>query len=347
MENENQPWNRYPRQMMFDSIREEGQSKLAQGSVVIMGCGALGCNIASLLVRAGVGKVRIVDRDFVEYSNLHRQMLFTESDVKDCLPKAIAAKKRLQEINSLVEIEAIVADINFSNIERFCSGMDVILDGLDNLGTRYLVNDASQKLRIPYVYGGAVASTGMTMSIIPGVTHCFRCVFPEPPPQGAVPTCETVGVIGPITAVIGSLQAAEALKLLVGSDRVNKDLISFDVWDISFTRTSIERNRDCPSCNGKYEFLEQKSGLVTTSLGSHTRCIQVVDTASPGIVFQNLAARLAGQPNLSYNEYTLQFDTDGLSVTVFTDGRAIINGTLDESVAVKLYLKYIATNRGQ
>ena len=347
MENENQPRNRYSRQTMFEAIGEEGQLKLAKGSAVIMGCGALGCNIANLLVRAGVGKVRIIDRDFVEYSNLHRQTLFTEKDVRDRLPKAIAAARRLQQINSLVETEGIVADVNVCNIEKFCSGMDVILDGLDNLGTRYLVNDVSQHLRIPYIYGGAIASTGMTMSMIPGITPCFRCVFPEPPPQGTLPTCEAEGVIGPITTVISSLEAAEALKVLVGSDSVNKDLISFDVWDISFTRTAIERNRDCPSCNGKYEFLEKKSRLIKSSLCGQSRGIQVVDTVSPGIVLNQLAEHLAGKQNLSYNDYMLQFDADGFTFIVFADGRAIINGTLDESVAEELYLKYIPVNKGQ
>jgi adenylyltransferase/sulfurtransferase len=344
MESENQPRNRYSRQTMFNCIGEQGQLKLAKSSAVIMGCGALGCNAANLLVRAGVGRVRIIDRDFVEYPNLHRQTLFTENDVKDRLPKAVAAKRRLQEINSLVEVEGIVADVNFSNIERFCAGMDVILDGLDNLETRYLVNDVSQKLRIPYIYGGAIASIGMTMSIIPGFTPCFRCVFPDLPPHGAVPTCETEGVLGPITTVISSLEATEALKVLGGSDLVNKDLITFDVWDISFERTPIERNKDCPSCNGRYEFLEKKSRFIKSSLCGQSRGIQVIDTESQEVVLKHLAARLAGMPNLSYNEYMLQFDVDPYTVTVFADGRAIISNTLDEPAAEKLYLKYVAAN---
>jgi molybdopterin-synthase adenylyltransferase len=346
MENKNQPRNRYSRQEMFAGIGEKGQKRLGKSGAVIMGCGALGCNIANLLVRAGVGKVRIIDRDFVEYPNLHRQTLFTENDVKGRLPKAIAAQRHLQEINSLIEVEAIVADVNFSNVEKYCSGMDVILDGLDNLETRYLVNDVSQKLGIPYIYGGAIASMGMTMSIVPGVSPCFRCVFPELPPRGTVPTCETEGVLGPITTVIGSLQAAEALKVLVGSELVNKDLITFDVWDDSFERVSIEKRQECPSCNGKYEFLEKKSRWIKSSLCGQSRSVQVIDTESQGIVFKELAGRLAGVQGLSYNEYVLCFDVDGYTVTVFTDGRAIINGTLDESIAEKLYLTYIASNAG-
>jgi molybdopterin/thiamine biosynthesis adenylyltransferase len=347
MEIENQPRNRYSRQEMFAGIGQEGQHRLGESSAVIMGCGALGCNAANLLVRAGVGRVRIIDRDFVEYPNLQRQALFTEKDIKDGLPKAIAAQKHLQEINSLVDVEGIIADVNFSNIEKFCSGMDVILDGLDNLETRYLVNDVSQKLRIPYIYGGAIAAMGMTMSMVPGVTPCFRCVFPELPPHGTVPTCETEGVLGPITTVISSLEAAEALKVLVGSDTVNRDLITFDVWNISFERVSIEQNNNCPACNGRYEFLEKKSRLIKSSLCGQSRSIQVTDTGSKGIVFEELAARLEGVQNLTYNEYMLQFKAGPYTLIVFADGRAIIGNTLDESTAEMLYLKYIAADKRQ
>lgn len=255
MSTENNSRDRYSRQALFHGIGEGGQQKLERSSVVVVGCGALGCNIANLLVRAGVGKVRIIDRDFVECHNLQRQTLFDENDVKSQVPKAIAAMKHLQEINSLVEIEGISADINFSNAERFCAGSDVILDGLDNLEARYLINDVSLKLGIPYVYGGAISSFGMTMTVIPGITPCFRCVFPGLPPSGTMPTCETDGIIGPAATAISSLEAAEALKIITGSDAVNKDLITIDVWDMSFEKYPVARKDGCPSCNGRYDYL--------------------------------------------------------------------------------------------
>ncbi|MBN1374899.1 MAG: ThiF family adenylyltransferase [Dehalococcoidia bacterium] len=339
---ENKPRDRYSRQERFNGIGKKGQYKLERSSAVIMGCGALGCNIANLLVRAGVGKVRVIDRDFIEYQNLQRQTLFTETDIKNRLPKAVAAKRHLQEINSSIDIEGIVADINFNNAERYCSGMDVILDGLDNLKTRYLINDVSQKLGIPYIYGGAIASLGMTMSVIPGVTPCFRCVFPNLLPDGTVPTCETEGILGPIASIISSLEATEALKILVGAEFANKDLITLDIWDILFERISIEKKHDCPSCNGSYEFLNKKTGLIKSPLRSQSGSIQVLYTESKGVVLEDLAGHLDSVQDLSYNEYMLQFGVDRYAVTVFPDGRAIISNTLDQSIAEELYLKYIA-----
>jgi molybdopterin-synthase adenylyltransferase len=341
MVTENRARDRYSRQVMFHGIGEEGQQKLGRSSVVIIGCGALGCNIANLLVRAGVGKVRIVDRDFVEYHNLQRQTLFDENDVKNQLPKAIAARKHLRDINSLIEIEAIVADVNFSNAEKYCSGMDVILDGLDNLGTRYLINDVSLKLHVPYIYGGVISSFGMTMTIIPGVSPCFRCVFPNPPPPRTMPTCETDGVLGPAISALSALEATEAIKILVGSDSINRDLITMDVWDISFERFPIVKREGCPTCGGRYEFLEDKPGVIMTSLCGQSRAVQVVDTTSKGISLDALAARLTDVPNVKSNEYMLRFDVDDYSITVFPDGRAIIKNTLDESAAEQLYRKYI------
>jgi adenylyltransferase/sulfurtransferase len=329
---------------MFNGIGEEGQQKLGQGSAVIIGCGGLGCNIANLLVRAGVGKVRIVDRDFVEYHNLHRQTLFNENDVTDQLPKAVAAQRHLQEINSLVKIEGVLADVNFSNIEKFCSGMDVILDGLDNLETRYLINDVALKSGIPYIYGGTISSLGMTMTLIPGVTPCLRCVFPELTPLGTMPTCETDGVLGTAPAIVGALEATEAIKILVGSESINKKLIILDVWGNSFESVPIAKNPCCPSCNGKYDFLEKKTTLIKSSLCGQSKSIQVVDTVCKKIVFKELAGHLTDVQNLTYNDYVLRFEADKHIITVFSDGRAIITNTLDESLAEKLYLKYIITN---
>ena len=341
MKTEKQARQRYSRQVMFHGIGEEGQAKLGRGNVAIIGCGALGSNVANLLVRAGVGKVRIIDRDFVESHNLQRQVLFDENDVKDQLPKAIAAKRRLNKINSLVEVESIVADVNVSNVERLCSGMDIILDGLDNLETRYLINDAALKLNIPYVYGVAISSFGMTMTIIPGRTPCFRCVFPDMPPGGIMPTCETDGVLGMAASAISSFEATEAIKILVGNDQLNKDLISLDIWDTSFQRLPIARKESCPACNGSYDFLKKKKTLIKSSLCGQSRAVQIVDTAAGKIVFEQLAGHLSDVQNLTYNEYMLSFDADNCRITVFPDGRAIIRNTLDEELAEKLYFRYV------
>jgi molybdopterin-synthase adenylyltransferase len=341
VKNENNWRNRYSRQTFFHGIGEEGQQKLTQSRAVIIGCGALGCNIANLLVRAGVGKVRIVDRDFVEYHNLQRQTLFDEDDVKSRVPKAIAAGKHLKAINSLVEIESIVADVNSNNVEEYCAGSNIILDGMDNLETRYLVNDISLKLGIPYIYGGAISSIGMTMTVIPGLTPCFRCVFPDPPPQRTMPTCETDGILGSTASIISSIEAAEAIKILVGSPLINKDLITLDIWDISFEKYPIVRKDGCPSCSGRYDFLGKKKGLVMTSLCGQSRSVQVVDMESKRLDLQKLAGRLTGVKDVYYNEYMLGFDAGDCSITVFNDGRAIIKNTIDESLAEGLYRKFI------
>jgi len=333
--------NRYSRQTMFPGISEEGQVKLGKGNVVIIGCGALGTNIATFLVRAGVGKVRIVDRDFIEYHNLQRQVLFNENDIKANLPKAIAAERHLRKVNSSVEIEGIVADANYTNIEKFCSDADVILDGLDNSETRFLINDVSLKHRIPWVYGGAIAAHGMTMTIVPGETPCFRCIHPILPEPGTTPTCETAGIVGTIPAIVGSLQATEAIKILVGSDEINRGLIMVDVWRGSFDNVKLGPRDDCPACRGKYEFLEDKFGMRTTSFCGQSRAVQVVNTKVTEIDLDELEARLRSAGDVSHNAFTLHFSVDDKEIIVFPDGRAIIKNTIDESLAKELYVKYI------
>ncbi len=333
--------NRYSRQTIFPGIGEEGQIKLNSGCAVILGCGALGSNIATLLVRAGVGKIRIIDRDFIEYHNLQRQILFNEDDIKNQLPKAVAAERHLRKVNSSVEIEGIVADANYTNIETFSRGADVILDGLDNFETRYLINDVALKHKIPWVYGGAVASSGMTMTIIPGKTPCFRCISHTMPTPGTTPTCETAGVIGTAPAIIGSLQATEAIKILVNAEELNQELIIIDVWEMSFHNLKIAPRDDCPACHGKYDFLESKFEIKTTSLCGQSRAIQVVDTRVKEIALDKLAARLKWAGEVTYNEFMLRFSVDTYEIMVFPDGRAIIKNTIDESLAKELYTKYI------
>jgi len=334
--------DRYSRQIIFPGIGEEGQRRLGDGCVVIIGCGALGTIIATSLVRAGVGKVRIIDRDFIEYHNLQRQVLFDEDDILNGLPKAIAAERHLKRVNSAVEIEGIVADVNYTNIERFVRGADIILDGLDNFETRLLINDVSLKHEIPWVYGGAISSFGMTMTIIPHETPCFRCFSPATTGRGTVLTCDTAGVISPIPFIIGSLQTAEAMKILVGAEEINRQLICIDVWTGSFDRLDTAPRHDCPACQGTYEFLDGRFGVRTTSLCGQNS-VQVLNPKIDRLSFKDLEAHLKTVGEVTYNEFMLHFDVDGREMVIFPDGRAIVKNTADESLARGLYAKYIGT----
>ncbi len=335
--------DRYSRQAMFPGIGEEGQTKLSGSSVVVIGCGALGSNISTLLVRAGVGKIRIIDRDFIEYHNLQRQVLFDEDDIKSQLPKAIAAERHLRRVNSSVEIEGIVADVNYTNIERFCHSADVILDGLDNFETRFLINDVALKEKIPWVYGGAVASIGMTMTIMPDKPPCLRCISPMLPGLENTPTCETAGIIGTVPAVIGSLQATSAIRILVGAEEVSGGLTIIDVWDSTFHHFKAGPREDCLACHGKYEFLEDKFTVKTTSLCGQSRAVQVLNTKVSKINLEQLAARLRRAGDVSYNEFMLCLTIGNRDIIVFPDGRAIIKNTIDESLAKELYSKYVGS----
>ena len=333
--------DRYSRQILFPGIGKKGQEKLGNSSVVIIGCGALGTIIATTLVRAGVGKVRIIDRDFIEYHNLQRQVIFDEDDIKDQLPKAIAAERHLKRVNSSVKIEGIVADVNYTNIEKFIRNTDLVLDGLDNFETRFLINDASLKHGIPWVYGGAISSLGMTMTIIPHETPCFRCFCAAMPNLQVVPTCDTAGVIGPAPFIIGSLQATEAIKILVEAKKqINRNLISIDVWKGAFYSIEISPRPDCPACHGEYEFLEGKLGVKTTSLCGQN-AVQVLSPKVGELSFKELAARLEAVGKVTYNEFMLHFEIDSQEMVIFPDGRAIIKNTTDESLARGLYAKYI------
>jgi adenylyltransferase/sulfurtransferase len=332
--------DRYSRQVLFAGVGEEGQRKLGSSSVVLIGCGALGTVIATSLVRAGVGKIKIIDRDFIEYHNLQRQVLFDEEDIKAGLPKAIAAERHLKKINSSIEIEGIVADVNYTNIERFVRDCDVILDGLDNFESRLLINDVSLKHKIPWVYGGAIAASGMTMNIIPGETPCFRCLQWSPASNNIVLTCDTAGVISPAPFIIGSLQSAEAMKILVGAKEINRDLIQIDVWGNKVSRLKIGRRADCPACQGKYEFLEAGFGTRTASLCGQN-AVQVLNPEVTSVSFEELAARLSPLGKVSYNEFMLRFAVDSREMVIFPDGRAIVKNTNDEALARGLYAKYI------
>jgi len=332
--------DRYSRQILFPGIGEEGQKKLGNSSVVIIGCGALGTIIATSLVRAGVGKVKIIDRDFIEYHNLQRQVLFDEDDIKNQLPKAIAVERHLKKVNSSIEIEGVVADVNYTNIERLVAGADLILDGLDNLETRFLINDVALKHSIPWIYGGAISSQGMTMTVIPHETACLRCFSPSPIGRGLALTCDTAGVINPAPFIIGSLQTAEAMKILVGAEEINRDLIIIDVWKGEFRRFKIGSRADCPACRGEYEFLEARFGTRTTSLCGQN-AVQVLNPEVREVSFERLATHLGPIGEVSYNEFMLRFRVDNHEMVIFPDGRAIVKNTDDEALARGLYAKYV------
>jgi len=336
--------DRYVRQVRYPPLGEQGQRRLAAGRALICGCGALGSVLANSLVRAGVGAVRIVDRDFVELSNLPRQVLFDEQDVASQLPKAVAAAERLRAINSEVRIEPVVADVDHTNVEDLCDGVDVIVDGTDNFQTRFLVNDAAVKLGVPWVYGGCLGAEGQTMTILPGETACLRCLLRECPPPGATPTCDTAGILGPVVGVIASIEAVEAIKILSGNRQaISRNLTVVELWDNQIRQVDVATLReqvDCPTCkHGEYPWLSGKEGGHTAVLCGRG-AVQLSHTGS-GVSLDELARRLEGVGRLTRNAYLLRLAVDQYELTVFPDGRAIIAGTDDVAVARTVYAKYI------
>jgi molybdopterin/thiamine biosynthesis adenylyltransferase len=336
---------RYSRQMRFYGMTEAGQRRLLEARVTLCGCGALGTVLANALVRAGVGHLRLIDRDFIETSNLQRQVLFDEHDVAENLPKAEAAARKLGAINSSVHVYPVVTDIDRTNILDLVGDADLILDGTDNFEIRYLINDAAVKLNKPWVYGGCIGSHGQTMTILPGETPCLRCVFEAAPAPGEAGTCETAGVLGPIVNIIASYQATEALKILSGKrEAVNRDLLYFDVWENTQRKIKIAPllgKVDCPCCQRRrFEWLEGELGSHTTSLCGRN-AVQVSHRTATTLNFDQLAHHLGMMGAVSYNRFLLKFNVDAFEFTVFPDGRAIIKGTSDEDKARTLYAKYI------
>lgn len=336
--------SRYIRQIRYAPFGEEGQRRLSASGALVCGCGALGSVLAGTLVRAGVGRVRIVDRDFVDLTNLQRQMLFDEDDVAAQLPKAVAAAEKLRRVNSEVEIEPIVADVNAANIGELCAGMDVIVDGTDNFETRFLVNDAAVKLGIPWVYGGALGAEGQTMTILPGETPCFRCLMAECPPPGTTPTCDTAGILGPTVGVIASIEAIEAMKILSGNRAaISRSLTVVELWDGQIRQVDISRLReqtDCPTCKrGEFPWLAGREGSRTAVLCGRN----AVQLSHPGtrLELDELAERLKGVGEVRRNPFLLRLNVEGYQITVFPDGRAIVGGTDDIAAAKTAYAKYI------
>jgi molybdopterin-synthase adenylyltransferase len=337
--------DRYSRQILFSPIGREGQEKLLASRVLLVGCGALGAAHAEMLARAGVGKLRIVDRDFVEFTNLQRQTLFKEADAEERLPKAIAARNRIAEINSGIEVEAIVADINHSNVESLLDGCDLVIDGADNFQVRYLINDACVKHSVKWIYGAAVSSYGTTMTIIPGETPCLRCIFDEMPDAGSSPTCDTAGVIMPVIATISAAQVAEALKILTGNYAdLHRSLMQFDIWANDRQRIKLgEPNADCKCCGQAiYEFLDSETQEFSAVLCGRD-AVQIAPPRSTVVDLKALAARIGSISDVKQNEYLLRFTAGENEMTVFADGRAIIKGVDDIAVARSLYSRFVGS----
>ncbi len=335
---------RYLRQTIFAPIGVQGQEKLLAARVVIVGCGANGTVIANMLARAGVGSLIIVDRDYIELNNLQRQVLFDEEDVARGVPKAAAAAEKLRRINSAIRVQGVVADVNAENIEELIEGASLVMDGTDNFETRFLINDACVKHNIPWIYAGAVASYGMTMTIVPHETACFRCVFRQAPPPGMLATCDTAGVIAPIVGVIGSIASAEAIKLLVSAGKRNPGFIHIDLWENNLDTFAVSRVNDCPACGqGRYEYLEGERGHVATAFLCGRDAVQVNPGRGHQINLESLAGRLREVGHVSVNEFLLKLVVGEHELTIFQDARAIVKGTDDPAVARGLYAKYIGS----
>ena len=331
---------RYSRQIIFPPIGREGQKRLLTGKAAIVGCGALGTVQANALARAGVGTLRIIDRDYVEASNLQRQMLFDEDDAAQNLPKAVAAERKLRRINSDVAVEGVVSDLDCRNAEELLGGFQVILDGTDNFETRYLINDVAVKLGIPWIYGAAVGSLAATMTILPGRSACLACVYPELP-KGLHPTCDTVGVISPAAAWAAAIQVTEALKILLGREaELHGSLQSLDLWTNHTQRIDPRRDPGCRVC-GARQFAHLEGGGPTHVTLCGRNSVQIHQREPRGLDFPALRARLEQFGPVRANPYLLRCQLDPYELTVFPDGRAIIKGTQDPAVARGIYAKYI------
>lgn len=340
---------RYHRQVLFRAIGADGQAKLGKSKVLLCGCGALGTVLAETLVRAGIGFLRIVDRDFVELTNLQRQVLFDEQDLADQLPKSIAASRKLALINSQVQIEPHVADVASGNVLGLAQGMDLILDGTDNFETRFLLNDVSLELGIPWIYGGCIGSHGQVLPVFPGETACLRCLMEDVPAPGTTETCDTAGILGPTVNMIASLQAVQALKILAGRrDQVETSLHILDVWDGTLRKMSTKNLREqgrCPACHqGERAWLRGERVSQTTVLCGRN-AVQFSPPEKRPINLPELADKLRASGQVTVNPFLIRLTVEGgaYELTVFGDSRAIIKGTDDPTTAKSLYAKYIGT----
>jgi adenylyltransferase/sulfurtransferase len=334
--------DRYSRQVLFPGIGPEGQAKLAKAQVTIVGCGATGACVSGLLARAGVGRLRIIDRDYVEPSNLQRQTLFDEADAAESLPKAVAAARKIAAFNSQVQVKAEVADLTPENAETLLGESDLILDATDNFETRYLINDFAVKYGKPWIYAAAVAAYAVTMNVIPGETACLACMFPAPP-EGTVETCDTAGILNSAVNLVGSIQATEAIKLLVGAkEKLRRTLLSFDVWSNDQAEIAADKPRPgCQAC-GKREFphLAGERRPQITLCGRNS--VQIHERARP-VNFAEMSTRLGAHGTVKHNAFVLKFWREPYEMTLFPDGRAIIKGTNDPAVARSLYARFVGS----
>jgi adenylyltransferase/sulfurtransferase len=339
---------RYSRQALLPEIGGAGQRRLAASRAVLIGCGALGSDLANTLVRAGVGHLRIVDRDFIELNNLQRQALFDEADIAAGLPKAEAAARKLRTINSGVAVEAVVADANHKNVAELCDGAEVLLDGTDNFDTRYLLNDLAVQSGRPWVYGAVIGTSGLAMPIVPGETPCLRCVFPEPPPPEVSPTCDTAGVLGPAVSLVAAFQAIEALKLLMGRPgELTRRLLSIDAWTGRLTALDVSASKiaECPCCGRRdFEYLDGRRGSAGMVLCGRN-AVQVSRPGSGAVDFARIGAKLSavadGPPTI--NRFMLRARVGAYELAVFADGRAIVTGTSSIDEARSVYAKYVGS----
>ena len=333
---------RYSRQVLFAGIGAEGQQRLAAAKVAIVGCGATGSAAAALLARAGVGTLRLLDRDYVEASNLQRQSLFDEADAAESLPKAIAAARKIAAFNSQIVVEPEVADLTPANVEELLAGAQLILDGTDNFETRYLINDYAVKTGAPWIYGAAVGSYGVTLNILPGETACLTCLFPEPP-RGTVETCDTAGILNSVAHFVAAVQATEALKVLVGAkDKLRRTLLSWDAWNNARSEVSAEKPRPgCRTCGAReFPHLAGEGRPHITLCGRNS--VQIHERQRP-VDFAEASRRLEPHGRVRHNEFVLKFWHEAYEMTVFPDGRAIIKGTTDPAAARSFYARYIGS----
>jgi molybdopterin-synthase adenylyltransferase len=334
--------DRYSRQVLFQGIGAEGQARLAASRVAVAGCGATGTCVTSLLARAGVGQLHIIDRDYVDPSNLQRQTLFDEADAAESLPKAVAAARKIQAFNSDIEVTAEVADLTPANAATLLSSADLILDATDNFETRYLINDFAVKYGKPWIYAAAVAAYGVTMNIIPGETACLACIFPAPP-QGTVETCDTAGILNSAVNLVGSIEATEAIKFLVGAkDKLRRTLLSFDVWTNDRAEVAAAQPRPgCPTCQQRdFVHLAGERRPQITLCGRNS--VQIHERNRP-VDFTEMSTRLQPHGTVKHNDFVLKFWREPYELTLFPDGRAIIKGTTDTAVARSLYARYIGS----
>ena len=359
---------RYHRQILLAGFGEAGQRKLAESTATVLGCGALGTTIADTLARAGVGHLVLIDRDFVELTNLQRQVLYDEQDARDALPKAEAARAKLARINSQVEVTAIVDDANATNIEQLAAGADVLLDGVDNFETRYLANDYAVKHGVPYIYGGAVGTVGTAFAILPHTvqgdsawetqregsyaTPCLRCLFEEAPPAGTGATCDTVGVIAPAATIVASFEATEALKILTGNfDRVSRTMLSFDLWANTVRQLKVSRaydESDCPCCKRRvFEYLDGNLGSGATTLCGRDAVQIRQKRDAEDVDLAEIASRLEPHGQVKVSKFMLRANLvdrgQPYEITLFPDGRAIVKGTHEPNVARSLYAKFVGS----